>query len=112
MNAFTAAIDVLFANPNFGTDAVWRAGGADPGMPVRVIVRQPDRIGTLGETRIATQTTLVDIRTSDINAPAEGDTIEMDGTVYIIQGEPIRDGERLVWSIEGAPRRREGGVTM
>ena len=100
MSAFTAAIDALFADPNLGVNANYRAGGADPGMPVRVIVRQPDRIGTFGETRIATETTLIDIRTSEVAAPAEGDTIEMDGAVYIIQGEPLRDAERLIWTLE------------
>jgi hypothetical protein len=100
VTAFTAAVDTLFTDPNIAMDAIYRAGGADPGMPVRAIVRQPDRIGTFGETRIATETTIIDIRTSDINAPAEGDIIEMDGAVYIIQGEPIRDAERLVWTIE------------
>jgi hypothetical protein len=100
MNAFTAAIDALFADPNIATNAIYRTGGTDPGTTVKAIVRQPDRIGTFGETRIATETTIFDIRASDINAPAEGDTIEMDGAVYVIQGEPIRDAERLVWTIE------------
>jgi hypothetical protein len=100
VRAVAIAIDALFTDPNLGTDAVYRAGDTDPGTTVKAIVRQPDRIGTFGETRIATETTLIDIRTSDINAPAEGDIIEMDGNVYVIQGEPIRDAERLVWTIE------------
>ena len=45
MTAFATAIDALFADPNLGLDAVYRAGGADPGVPVRVIIRRPDRIG-------------------------------------------------------------------
>jgi hypothetical protein len=100
MRAFTAATDTLFADPNLGVDAIYHAGGAGHGTTLRAIVRQPDRVGTFGETRIATETTIIEIRTSDINAPAEGDTIEMDGTVYVIQGEPIRDAERLIWTIE------------
>jgi hypothetical protein len=104
MSAFADAVDALFADPNLGTAAVFRTGGADPGMPVRLIVRQPDRIGHFGETRIAAATLVIDIRTSDIAAPAEGDTIEMDGTVYVIQGEPLRDGERLIWIIEARPQ--------
>ena len=100
MKALAIAIDRLFADPNLGVNAIYRGSGADPGTMIRAIIRQPDRIGTFGETRIATETTIVDIRTSDINAPAEGDTIEMDGTVYVIQGEPIRDAERLIWTIE------------
>jgi hypothetical protein len=104
MTAFAAAIDILFADPNLGVGAIYRVGGADPGTMIRAIIRRPDRIGTFGETRIATETTIFDIRTSDINAPAEGDTIEMNGTIYVIQGEPIRDAERLVWTIEARPQ--------
>ena len=40
---------------------------------------------------------------SEVVAPAEGDTIEADGTVYVIQGEPIRDAERLVWTVDARP---------
>jgi len=68
---FTAAIDALFADRHLALDAIYRAGGADPGVLVRVIVRRPDRVG--------------------------------ESTVYIIQGEPIRDAERLVWTIEARP---------
>ncbi len=104
MTAFATAIDALFADPNLGLDAVYRAGGTDPGVPVRVILRRPDRIGTFGETRLATETLVIDVRVSDIAAPADGDTIELDGAVYVIQGEPIRDAERLVWTIEARPQ--------
>ena len=78
---------------NLARVAVYRAGGADPGVPVRA----------LAETRILTETTMFDIRVSEIAAPAEGDTIEVHGTVYVIQGEAIRDAERLVWTIEARP---------
>ena len=100
MRAFTAATDTLFADPNFGVDATYRAGGADPGTMIKAIVRQPDRIGNFGETRIVAATLVVDVRVSEVAAPAEGDTIEMNGMVYVIQGAPLRDGERLVWTLE------------
>jgi hypothetical protein len=103
MTAFAAAIDALFADPHLALDAIYRAGGADPGAPVRAIVRQPDRIGEFGETRIVAETVMIDIRVSEVAAPAEGDTIEVNGMVYVIQGEPIRDVERLVWTIEVRP---------
>ena len=104
MNAFAAAIDVLFSDPNLGADGIYRAGGVGEAITLKAIVRRPDRVDTFGETRIATATTLFDIRTSDINAPAEGDTLEMNGAVYIIQGEPLRDAERLIWTIETRPQ--------
>ncbi len=102
-DAFATAIDALFADANLGRDATYRAGGADPGITVRAITRRPDRIGEFGETRIVTETLLIDVRVGDVATPADGDTVEVDGTVYVIQGEPIRDAERLVWTIEARP---------
>jgi hypothetical protein len=103
MNAFAAAIDALFADPNLAVDALYRADGADPGIPVRVIVRRPDRIGDFGETRIASETATFDVRTAEIAGPAEGDTLDVDGVTYVIQGTPVRDAERLIWAIEARP---------
>ena len=103
-SAFATAIDVLFADPNLAVAAIYRAGGVDPGTPVRVIVRQPDRVDTFGETRIASETTMFDVRVWEVAAPTEGDTIEVDGTVYVNQGEPIRDAERLLWTVEARPQ--------
>ena len=50
MSAFADAVDALFADPNLGLDAIYRPGGANPGTMIRAIVRQPDRVGTFGET--------------------------------------------------------------
>ena len=104
MTAFAAAIDVLFADRNLAVDIVYRADGADPGVPVRAIVRQPDRIGTFGETRIVAGTVAIDVRVSDITAPAEGDTFAIGDETYVVQGKPVRDAEQLVWTIEARPQ--------
>ena len=103
MNAFAAAIDALFSDPNLAIDAVYHAGGADPGVSVRVIVRQPDRVGEFGETRIVAETVMIDVRVSEVATPLDGDSIEGEGAVYVTQGEPIGDAERLVWTIEARP---------
>lgn len=100
---FSAAIDALFADPNLASNALYRAGGGDPGIPVRVILRRPDRVVEFGETRIVAETIVFDVRVSQIAVPRADDTIEADGTVYTIQGEPIRDPERLLWTIEARP---------
>ena len=104
MTLFAAAIDALFADPNLGRDAVYRAGGADPAVPVRTILRRPDRVGEFGETRIVAGAVMIDVRVSEVAVPAEGDTIQAEGTVYIIQGEPIGDAEGLVWTVEARPQ--------
>jgi hypothetical protein len=104
MAAFAGAIDALFADPNLAGDAVYRAGGADPGIDARIVVRRPDRIGDFGDTRIASETMTFEVRTSEIATPGEGDTLEIDGVTYVIQGRPVRDAERLIWTVEARPR--------
>jgi hypothetical protein len=96
-------MDTLFADPNLARDALYRAGGVDPGIAVRVIVRRPDRIGDFGGTRIASETATFDVRTSEITEPAESDTLDVDGVTCVIQGTPVRDAERLIWTIEVRP---------
>jgi hypothetical protein len=103
MTVFAAAMDTLFADPNVAHDALYRASGADPGIPVRVIIRRPDRIGEFGDTRIASETATFDVRGSEIACPAESDTLDVDGVTYVIQGTPVRDAERLIWTIEARP---------
>lgn len=100
MSVFAAAIDDLFADLELARDAVWRAGGDGQGVPVRVMARRPDRIVDFGDTRVAVPTAMFDVRVSEVPAIAEGDSIEIDGAVFVVQGEPLRDAESLVWTME------------
>jgi hypothetical protein len=104
MSAFAAAIDALFSDPNLGAYASYRVAGEDPAVPVRAIARQPDLTGPFGDTRVHSATAMLDIRISDVAVPAEGDTIQLGSTVYVIQGAPVRDTERLVWTVEARPQ--------
>ena len=100
---FAQALNDLFTDSNLGTNAIWRPGGIDPGTPVRVIVRRPDRIGEFGETRIVAGSTVFEIRIAEAPTLAEGDTIEVDGEFHVVQGEPMRDAVCLVWTAEARP---------
>ena len=100
MTAFAAAIDALFSDPHLALDAVYRCSDTGSGAPVRIIVRRPDGVGEFGETRIVAGTVMIDVRVSEVAAPQAGDSIEVQDTVYVIQGELIRDAERLVCTIE------------
>jgi hypothetical protein len=99
MSAFAAAIDALFADPNVALDALY---GADE-TPVRAILRAPDRTLGFGATQLHAPTAIVDVRVAEVAAPAEGDRVAWGGDVYIVQGTPQRDRERLVWSLEVRP---------
>jgi len=99
MTVIAEAFDRLFGDPNMARDAAFTPVGGSA-VPVRVVMRQPDQPFTFGETRLHAATTLLDIRIADAPELAEGDRFQIDGVDYIVQGEPSRDAERLIWTAE------------
>ncbi len=68
MNAFAAAMDAIFADQNMAVDATWTPqGGAS--LPVRAIRKAPDEMTTFGAARILSDTTIVDVRVSEMPSP-------------------------------------------
>ena len=102
MSVFVAVIDNLFADPNIARDAVYIADGGAPVL-VRVVTRCADEITRFGEARLWSETTRVDLRVAEAANPRPGDRIEIDGEGFLIQGEPVRDRERLVWTVDLRP---------
>jgi len=102
MNAFAAAMDALFANVNLGLDATWYPAGGAP-QPVRVIRKAPDEVTGFGSAQILSDTTLVDVRVSEMANPKPGDGISIGAENFTIQGEPKRDRDRLLWTLELVP---------
>ena len=103
MSAFSAAIDAIFADPNMAADAVWLPQGFTPGTACRIIRRSPDDLSDFGQARIRSETTRIDVRVSQITDPRKGDEVEIGAERFKVQGEPMRDRERLVWSIDLRP---------
>ena len=102
MNTIAIAMDVLFADSNIGTEAIYTAGGGNPVL-VRVVARRGDSVTGFGEAMLWSETQHFDLRVSEVAAPRPGDRLEIDGEAFLIQGEPVRDPERLIWSIEARP---------
>jgi hypothetical protein len=102
MNAFATAIEMLFADPNIGVEAIYTSNGGTPFL-VRAVVRRPDELTNLGNARLWSETTRVDLRATEVANPRPGDLIEIDGDAFVIQGEPVRDRERLVWTVDLHP---------
>ena len=100
MDAFTSAIDALFADPNIGEDALWKAGGVGPGVAVRIIRKSPDRMAEFGQSRAVLATVCIDIRRSQAATITEGDLIMIGAETYRIIGEPLGDGLGLVSACE------------
>ncbi len=99
MTAFAAIVDALFSDPNIGREAVYTSDGGAPVL-VRIVSRQADAITDFGDARLWSETTRIDLRVADVANPRPGDRVEIDGEAFLIQGEPVRDRERLVWAVD------------
>ena len=102
MTAFAVALDALFADDNIARDAVYTPEGGAPVL-VRAVARRADDITGFGDARIWSETTRLDLRIAEVANPRPGDRIEIDGEPFLIQGEPVRDRERLVWTVDLRP---------
>jgi len=102
MNAFAAAMDAIFADQNMAAEATWTPQGGVP-LPVRVIRKAPDELTSFGAARILSDTTLIDVRVFEMPSVKSGDTIIIGADTFTIQGEPKRDRERLIWTLELVP---------
>ncbi len=103
MSVFAAAMDRIFGHLDMSVSAVWIASGTSEERPIRLIRRAPDRITEFGSARILSETQTADIRVSDLPEPRPGDLIVIGAESYAIQGEPIRDRDRLIWTVELMP---------
>jgi hypothetical protein len=99
MTAFAGLVDRLFADPNLGRDAAYEPPGGEP-VSVRVVARREDAVTEFGDARLWSETTRLDLRVSEVADPRPGDRIVLDGEVFVVQGEPVRDRERLVWTLD------------
>jgi hypothetical protein len=99
MSAFASALDAVFADPHISREAVYVAVGATP-VVVRVVARRADAVPDFSGARIWFETTRLDLRVAEVPNPRPGDRIEIDGEAFLIQGEPVRDRERLVWTVD------------
>lgn len=102
MTAFDAAMGALFADINMAVDATWYPTGGAP-HPVRVIRKAPDEITSFGSAQILSETTIIDVRTAEMANPKPGDGISIGPENFVIQGEPKRDRDRLIWTLELVP---------
>lgn len=102
-DAFADAMADLFADPNIARTANYRSGGVGDGVSVRVIAKRNDQLSEFSDISVVSATARFDLRVSEVLEPVEGDTITLDGDTFVIQGEPVRDAERLIWSVDTRP---------
>ena len=102
MSVFEAALGRLFADPNLSLE-LWHRDMEGRFTRARGILRRPDEITEFGAARIYSETTRLDVRVADIPEPRPQEQILIGEETYLIQGEPRRDRERLIWTLELLP---------
>ena len=103
MTVFATAMDRIYANPSMAAAALWISATTSEERPIRIIRRAPDLITEFGAARFVSDTTMVDVRVSDLPDPRTGDLIVIGADSFTIQGEPVRDRERLIWTLDLRP---------
>ncbi|MBT8169784.1 head-tail joining protein [Falsiruegeria litorea] len=103
MTVFAATMDRIYSNPSMAIAALWISATTSEERPIRVVRRAPDRITEFGVARFVSDTTMVDVRVYDLPDPRPGDLIVIGADSFTVQGEPIRDSERLIWSLDLRP---------
>jgi hypothetical protein len=102
MSAFRVALQALFADPNLAREATYQPASGDP-FPVRIVARRADAVTDFGGARLWSETTSFDVFVGEVPNPRPGDRLVLDGEVFIVQCEPVRDRERLVWTLDARP---------
>lgn len=102
MTAFAGLVDQLFADPNLAADATYQPADGEP-FPVRIMARRADMISEFGAARLWSETTRFDVRVAEVPTPRPGDRLVLEGEAFVVQGEPVRDRERLVWTLDVRP---------
>lgn len=103
MSVLAAAMDRIFMHTAMAAPALWISATTSEERPIRIIRRAPDRVTDFGAGRFVSDTTVADVRVADLPAPRPGDVIVIGADSHVIQGEPLRDRERLIWTLDLRP---------
>lgn len=98
MSAFAAAMEALVADPNLGTDAIYRQGGTGPAVPVRVLRSSPDRVGDAFGTEILSATDILSVAIAVLPDLAAGDSFAL-GPDLLTVTHAERDASGTAWRV-------------
>lgn len=103
MSAFAIALSAIFRDRNMAVDVEYRAGGGIPGVIVRAIKASPTMDMDYQSTRLRSDALIVDVMVAEVAQPRPDDAVVLDGDIYLVDGEPERDSEGLIWRLSLVP---------
>lgn len=98
MSAFADAMAALVADANIGAEAVYRAGGTGPPVPVRLLRSSPDRIAGGFGTEILSATDILSVAIAALPSLGPGDTFAI-GAELLTVTHAERDASGTVWRV-------------
>ena len=98
MNAFADAMVALVADPNLGVDAVYRQGGTDTPIVLRVLRSSPDRVGEAFGTEILHATDILSVAVATLPDLAAGDRFAI-GPDLLTVTHAERDATGTAWRV-------------
>ncbi|HEV7456470.1 MAG TPA: hypothetical protein VGN96_06810 [Roseococcus sp.] len=98
MTAFDAALAVLAADPNLGTNATYRAGGTGAAIPLRVLRSSPDRVTDAFSTGILQATDILTVPLAALPAIKPGDSFTLGADVLTVDSAE-RDAAGVAWRV-------------
>jgi hypothetical protein len=98
MSAFAAAMEALVADPNLGTDAVYRQGGTGTPIAVRVLRSSPDHVADAFGTEILSATDILSVAIAVLPDLAAGDSFAL-GPDLLTVTHAERDASSTAWRV-------------
>jgi hypothetical protein len=93
----------FFDTEEWASSAVYRAGGTGDPVTVSVVPDLGTRRGDFQDVDVVQDGGTFRLRKSEVSAPGNGDTLELDGVTYTVQGEPELDIHGLIWLVQARP---------
>ncbi len=98
MNAFADAMAALVADPNLGSEAVYRQGGDGPPIPLRALRSSPDRVANAFGTEILSATDILSVAVAALPDIAAGDSFAI-GPDLLTVTHAEHDASGTAWRV-------------
>ena len=94
-----ADLAVFFNAAEWAKAATYTPPGGGAGAPCTVLIGSEDREVSFGTSHAFAEGDVLQVRRSEIAAPARGGTFLIGATTYAIQGDPrTLDADRAIWT--------------
>ncbi|QCO05450.1 head-tail joining protein [Azospirillum argentinense] len=100
MTVFDAMMDVLFADPNMASDAVYTPPRGGATVPCRASFEHGDKEWRFREAGASTPARIAEVRASEVPLMEEEGTLAIGGRTYVIANATQPDDDRLLWRLE------------